>query len=590
MIRWTEARARNDIRLVEPASRAAVHSCSRGVAPQQLRMNATMKALEDKPLIVFTWLGNVDRYVAIGHQQAAGLLASADANRLRKPIHVADNRYSRSVDGSGLGFGKIKPLADFLGQAVEYHVLSDHEAESTDHFRDWLQGFGYTVVMHRVPLTSASDYGEVYDKVDALLAEFEKTHPQTDYDYGFYLAPGTRAMSSVWLLLARTRFNGNVYHWGTKDSRPSLVQLPFDLDVRFLPAVDARRTAALAVLRDSFPDEALADISGNSPAILSAKQTAADYAALPFDVLLIGDTGTGKDKFARCIHKASLREAKPFIPVNCGEFTDALFSSRMFGHRKGSFTDASKDQPGLMKAAHGGTLFLDEVGELSLAMQASLLRALQPRDDAKPTIRHIRPVGSDEDEIVNVRIIAATNRNLVEMVKRGEFREDLLQRLDYLTIRIPTLMERKDDIPDLIKQFLGDINASCRDADSRAQPKSLVPKAIRVLQAAHWSGNVRQLKKVLARAHAFAAGADITAEDVTRALRNDAFGAPERTPILDRPLGNGFDLGEVELELRAHYLRRAIAEGGDAAKGARLIGYPPDGEKFRQHLKQCSTK
>jgi DNA-binding NtrC family response regulator len=172
------------------------------------------------------------------------------------------------------------------------------------------------------------------------------------------------------------------------------------------------------------------------------------------------------------------------------------------------------------------------------------------------------------------------------MVKRGELREDLLQRLDYLTIRIPTLMERKDDIPDLINQFLGDINASCRDADSRAQPKSLVPKAIRVLQAAHWSGNVRQLKKVLARAHAFAASNDITAEDVTRALRNDAFGAPERTPILDRPLGNEFDLGEVELELRAHYLRRALAEGGDAAKAARLIGYPLDGEKFRQHMKK----
>ena len=111
-----------------------------------------------------------------------------------------------------------------------------------------------------------------------------------------------------------------------------------------------------------------------------------------------------------------------------------------------------------------------------------------------------------------------------------------------------------------------------------------------MLQAAHWSGNVRQLKKVLARAHAFAAGADITAEDVTRALRNDAFGAPEHAPILDRPLGNGLDLRELELELRAHYLQRALAEGGDAAKGARLIGYPPDGEKFRQHIKQCSTK
>ncbi len=545
-----------------------------------------MKTLDDKPQLVFTWLGNVDRYVAISHLHAAGSLDSADADRLRKTIRVPDNRYSQSADGSGVGFGKIQPLAEFLGTSVEYHVLSDHDTEWNSYFRDWLQGFGYTVVMHPAPLKSASDYGEVYGKVDTLLTKVEETRPQKDYDYGFYLAPGTRAMSSVWLLLARTRFNGNVYHWGTKDPGPSLVQLPFELDLKFLPALEKRRAAALAVFGDNFPDEKLADISGTSAAINEAKKTAALYAALPYDVLLIGDTGTGKDKFARCIHKASLREAKPFVAVNCGEFTEALFPSRMFGHRKGSFTDASKDQPGLMKVAHGSTLFLDEVGELSLSMQASLLRALQPRDDAKPTIRHIRPVGADEDETVNVRIIAATNRNLVEMVKRGEFREDLLQRLDYLTIRIPSLMERTDDIPDLINQFLNDINSSCRDVDPRAKPKSLAPKATRVLQAAHWSGNVRQLKKVLARAHAFAMGTDITADDVTRALRNDAFGGAERSPILERPLGNGLDLGMLELELRAHYLKRALAEGGDAAKAARLIGYPADGERLRQHMKK----
>lgn len=544
-----------------------------------------MSTLDDKPLVVLTWLGNVDRQIAIAHLHSNGKLNAAEFDAAKKLVRYADNRYSKSADGSP-GFGKIEPLAAFLGKRIEYHVLSDHDGETTAFFREWLQSRGYTVVTHAVPLQSASDYTEVYGKVDALLDEFEKTHPQIDYDYGFYLAPGTRAMACVWLLLSRTRFNANVYHWGTKEPRPSLVQLPFDLDVKFLPAVDARRTAALAVLRDNFPDEALADISGKSPAILAAKQTAADYAALPFDVLLIGDTGTGKEKFARCIHKASRREKQPFVAVNCGEFTEELFAGRMFGYRKGSFTGATSDQKGLMHTAHSGTLFLDEVGELTLPMQATLLRALQPLEDTKPTIRHIRPVGATEDAPVDVRIIAATNRNLVEMVRRGTFREDLLQRLDWLTIRLPSLMERSEDIPDLIETFIRDINTSCILADSKAKPKSLVPQAVRILQAAHWSGNVRQLKKVLARAHAFAVGTDITADDVNRALRNDAFGAPERTPILDRPLGNGFDLGNLELELRAHYLQRALAEGGDAAKAARLIGYPSDGEKFRQHMKK----
>lgn len=544
-----------------------------------------MSTLDDKPLVVFTWLGDVDRQIAIAHLHSDGKLNAAEFDEAKKSVRHADNRYSKSADGSP-GLGKIEPLAAFLGKRVEYHLLSDHDGDTTAYFREWFTGRGYTVVTHAVPLQSASDYTEVYAKVDALLDEFEKTHPQVDYDYGFYLAPGTRAMACVWLLLSRTRFNANVYHWGTKEPRPSLVQLPFDLDVKFLPAVDARRTAALAVLRDNFPDEALADISGKSPAILSAKRTAADYAALPFDVLLIGDTGTGKEKFARCIHKASRREKQPFVAVNCGEFTEELFAGRMFGYRKGSFTGATSDHKGLMHTADSGTLFLDEVGELTLPMQATLLRALQPLEDTKPTIRHIRPVGATEDEPVDVRIIAATNRNLVEMVKQGTFREDLLQRLDWLTIRLPSLMERSEDIPDLIENFLRDINTSCTHVDSKAKPKSLVPQAVRILQAAHWSGNVRQLKKVLARAHAFAVGADITADDVTRALRNDAFGAPGRTPILDRPLGNGFDLAEVELELRAHYLQRALAEGGDAAKAARLIGYPPDGERFRQHMKK----
>jgi len=561
------------------------------VPRKRRRMYRTMQPLSNKPLIIFTWLGNVDRSVAIGHLHAAGSIGVGDADRLRKAIRNTESRYTQSVDGSGPGFGKIQPLAEFLGTSVEYHVLSDHDAESTAHFRDWLTALGYTVVIHPVSLKSASDYEEVYGKVDAVLAEVEKQRPQKDYDYGFYLAPGTRAMASIWLLLARTRFNGHVYHWGTKDPRPSLVQLPFDLDVKFLPAVDARRAAALALFSEDFPDEKLADISGTSPAINRAKMTAAQYAPLPYDVLLIGDTGTGKEKFARCIHKASLRESKPLISVNCGEFTDELFSSRMFGHRKGSFTGASSNHDGLMRAAHGGTLFLDEVGELSLAMQASLLRALQPLDDTKPTIRHIRPVGADDEQPVNVRIIAATNRNLVEMVKRGAFREDLLQRLDWLTIRIPSLMERREDIPELIEKFLSDINASCKYADSSAKPKSLIPHTIRILQAAHWSGNVRQLKKVLARAHAFAMGTDITTDDVTRALTNDAFGTPDRAPLLERPLGDGFDLAEVEKEVRAHYFRRAMAQtDGNRAKAGRLLGYSENAETFRQQLKKMGIE
>ncbi|MEI7927709.1 MAG: hypothetical protein WCH40_04105, partial [Verrucomicrobiales bacterium] len=171
-----------------------------------------MSTLDDKPSMVFTWLGDVDQQVAIAHLHADGKIGSAEFDKAKKSIRLTENRYSKTADGSP-GFGKIEPLAAFLGKGVVYHVLSDHDAETTAYFRQWLEGRGYTVVIHPVSLRSASDYKEVYSKVDALLEEVEETHSQIDFDYGFYLAPGTRVMASVWLLLARTRFNGNVYHW-----------------------------------------------------------------------------------------------------------------------------------------------------------------------------------------------------------------------------------------------------------------------------------------------------------------------------------------------------------------------------------------
>jgi|688.fasta_scaffold541270_1 hypothetical protein len=186
-----------------------------------------MSTLDDKPLVVIMWLGDVDRQVAIAHLHADGAISSADLERAKKSIRLTENRYSKAADGSP-GFGKIEPLAAFLGTDFIYHGLSDHDGETTDYFREWLNRRGYTVVIHTVPLHSATDYAEVYGKVDALLNDCEKTHPQVDWDYGFYLAPGTRVMASVWLLLGRTRFNGNVYHWGTKDPRPSLVGLVGD--------------------------------------------------------------------------------------------------------------------------------------------------------------------------------------------------------------------------------------------------------------------------------------------------------------------------------------------------------------------------
>ncbi len=526
-----------------------------------------------KPLLVFMWLGNVDRLVAAEHLYLAGKISSADADDVRRAVKFGDSRYLRRNAGADIGFGKIQPLAALLGKSVEYHVLSDHDSLSTGLFREWLASQGFTVVVHTVPLRSASDYEEVFSRVDAVLNEVSTTRSRTECEYGFYLTPGTRAMASVLLLQARTRFDARVFHWAQHDEQPSSVDIPFDLSLRFMPDVEARRAAARVLLRRDFPTAALADIVGDSLAITKAKQKAALFAARPSNVLLIGPTGCGKERFANCIHKASARESRPFVAVNCAAVSDTLFESEMFGYKKGSNSVATGDKDGLMQKAHKGTLFLDEVGELGLDQQAALLRALQPVDDSKPTLRYLQPLGATADELVDVRIIAATNRDLCHMVKQGTFREDLLHRLDCLTIHIPSLEDRKEDIPSLIQHILDNINSAWKNEHPQAVLKSLMPEAVKVLQARAWPGNVRQLQAVLARAHAEAAGDDITAEDIAKAVDGGASRVSEAKPILDRPLGCGFILKVVEAEFRAQYILRACAEAESLTHAAGLLGY-----------------
>ncbi len=208
-------------------------------------------------------------------------------------------------------------------------------------------------------------------------------------------------------------------------------------------------------------------------------------------VLIQGDAGTGKEILAIAIHRASNRRDGPFIPVNCTAIPETLLESELFGHVKGSFTGASKSYAGLFQSAHGGTLFLDEVGDMPLHLQVKLLRVLQERK--------IRPVGSTEPVPVDVRIISATHRDLAEAVKEKSFREDLFYRLNVVTLDIPPLSERKEDIPLLAEYFVSMLTGNDRKA-----PKKFTPDAMQVLVNAAWPGNVRQLYNVVEHAVALA--------------------------------------------------------------------------------------
>jgi len=271
-------------------------------------------------------------------------------------------------------------------------------------------------------------------------------------------------------------------------------------------------------------------------------------------VLITGESGTGKELVARTLHFAGARSARPFIPVNCTAFPEGLIESELFGHVRGAFTGAVTTKRGLFEEADGGTLFLDEIGDMSLGMQSKLLRVLQDHQ--------IRPVGGNQNRPVDVRIIAATNRDLKEDVASGRFRKDLYYRLNVIPIDIPPLRERKDDIPLLAQLFLR------KHGGDRSF--SLTPSAIQRLQRCTWEGNARELENVIERAIAFAKSERLEPSDLQ--LPDDegyAPGTPDVGGFLDQALAMELTLGQLD----DCYITRVLeATNGNKARAAKILG------------------
>ena len=245
---------------------------------------------------------------------------------------------------------------------------------------------------------------------------------------------------------------------------------------------------------------------GSSESIADMKRLAADIAVRRSTVMILGETGAGKEMLARYIHAHSDRRDRPFIPVDCSSLSDSLFESELFGHVKGAFTSAMRDSLGFFRAADGGTLFLDEIGELSLHLQAKLLRVIQERA--------VTPVGDFRPRPVDVRIVTATNRSLEQMVRDGKFRQDLYFRLNVMVLNLPPLRDRIDDVTELAAHFLA------TQASLYNEPKKkLSADAAAALKAHSWPGNVRELANVMAHAHVLAMTDEIALADLPRPAR-----------------------------------------------------------------------
>jgi DNA-binding NtrC family response regulator len=288
---------------------------------------------------------------------------------------------------------------------------------------------------------------------------------------------------------------------------------------------------------------------GRSGGMLAVYKQIALACASDSPVLVTGETGTGKELVARAIHRHGPRTPRPFVPVNCGAMPEGLLESELFGHVRGAFTGAVADRKGLFEEARGGTIFLDEIGEMSPALQVRLLRTLE--------LGEVRPVGSPRATSVDVRVIAATHRDLERAAREGSFRQDLFYRLHVLAIRIPPLRERREDIPLLVAHFLSDLASRGREV------ASLTPAAVAALAASDWPGNVRELGNTLERLVAEARGGTIDVADLPPAFR-------ERKASLEEPLFAG--LPSLE-EMEKRYLRHVLAAvKGNRSRAAEALG------------------
>jgi DNA-binding NtrC family response regulator len=290
----------------------------------------------------------------------------------------------------------------------------------------------------------------------------------------------------------------------------------------------------------------LHNIVSEAPNMLKLFEQVQKLSQVKSNVLIVGESGTGKELFARAIHYSGISRSRPFVAVNCGAIPESLLESELFGHRKGSFTGAIRDRVGYFEAANGGTLFLDEISSLPKSMQSSLLRVLEERT--------VVPVGDTRPRPVDARVVAASNRDLDRMVATGEFREDLLFRLNVVKLTLPPLRQRRSDIPLLVHHFLAKYST-----EMNRQISGITNGAMRALLSHEWRGNVRELENVIERAVIFADGRDIRCEDLPfGALAGDEQGEDLKE-----------SLRQFERQQIIHCLRR---NGYDKAASARQLG------------------
>jgi len=442
------------------------------------------------------------------------------------------------------------------------HLIYNYPKKEVTPYLEWLKTQVTTEIhAEQIKLTSPTDFADIYQAANATLKQLWQ--PTVGNKISILLSPGTPAMQAVWILLGKTRypvkFIQSSVQQGVQD-----VELPFDIAAEFLPELAKRNAGQLTeLMANAAPDTAQFDsIISQNPMMQRLKERAAILAAREVPVLIQGETGTGKELFARAIHNSSARSKKSFVALNCGAIPRELIDSALFGHVKGAFTGATNNHKGVFEQADDGTLFLDEFGELPLDAQVRLLRVLQ---DGRFT-----RVGDSKEHKVDVRIIAATHKDLTQAIADHQFREDLYYRVAIGVLPLPPLREREGDLGLLADTLLDRINQ-----EATTQPgykhKNLSPGARNIIFNHAWPGNVRELHAALLRATLWTGRDKISEADMLESMLQ----APRKQgDLLEKPLGDGFDIQELIDDIERHYVEKAWHQSGKRKKqAADLLGY-----------------
>jgi transcriptional regulator with AAA-type ATPase domain len=455
----------------------------------------------DKEKVLFSWLGNGDILHTNRNSKLSGALASAiEFVHPDKVFLLNGQDYAKKPD-----YGDDRSRKEQVKSCVKTLKRS----------------LGDRLLVQRVENFNPIDYQAICQHI----IPFLKKHYSKDQETFFLQTSGTPSTAVVWILLAQNRFPAQLVQ--TSEQKPAeLLNLPFRVVADFIPAGQDSSLEELIA-----PDDARGEIIYSGEPMRSLLRRTDRVAIHNVPVLILGESGTGKELFAKRIHEKSRRSGKMII-VNCGAIPKHLAESELFGHKKGAFTGADKDKEGKFKAAHNGTLFLDEIGELPADCQTKVLRAIQSGTITK--------VGGNDEEKIDIRIVAATHRDLQADVADGRFREDLFYRLAVGVIEIPSLSERKGDALLIASTFLTQANQEAKEMLADNYTVKMFDETAKLfIKQSRWRGNVRELNNTIRRVCIWEDDAVITAMDIEKEMIKIPV-STQSLNILDRPLDEVF--------------------------------------------------